>query len=170
MQRHNGCTAAAAAAAAGCWSEVCEVGMWLGHCAGGFKLWEGAVDLCNYLIQQHTLQASSSTCSSTDTSLKVSGRLAAGGVMQSSTAWCSAASALVWGLSLALHCKDTSSSSCCCLSLPRPEDGQLEVVRIAAQRQLVSVNLVAADVTVVGRIMTCSTCRADASRSAACDC
>jgi hypothetical protein len=37
--------------------------------AGGFKLWEGAVDLCNYLISQHHLTAE--TLARGETSLRV---------------------------------------------------------------------------------------------------
>lgn len=36
---------------------------------GGFKLWEGAVDLCNYLIQQHQLTPESLSSSSSGNSL-----------------------------------------------------------------------------------------------------
>lgn len=38
---------------------------------GGFKLWEGAVDLCNYLIQQQRLTADSIAGRNTDSGLKV---------------------------------------------------------------------------------------------------
>jgi hypothetical protein len=45
--------------------------------AGGFKLWEGAVDLCNFLIQQYqltgdSLGSSSSSSSGQEPSLRVS--------------------------------------------------------------------------------------------------
>lgn len=42
--------------------------------AGGFKLWEGAIDLCNYLIQQHKLTAEGlAPGSSSHSSLRVGG-------------------------------------------------------------------------------------------------
>jgi hypothetical protein len=39
--------------------------------AGGFKLWEGAVDLCNFLIQQHQLTPQALQEPSPSSSLRV---------------------------------------------------------------------------------------------------
>ena len=56
--------------------------------AGGFKLWEGAIDLCNYLVQQHQLTPELLSNQQSTSSLQVS----AYDVKRLESSWLSAAS------------------------------------------------------------------------------